>query len=40
LSEEQLWDQIRLIDKLNSRMDDIQILKSAEVDILMDGSLD
>lgn len=32
--------QIRAIDKLNSRLSDLRILKSAEVDILADGSLD
>ncbi len=40
LSEEALRDQIRAIDKLNERLDGIRILKSAEVDILADGSLD
>jgi DNA polymerase (family 10) len=35
-----LWTQIRLIDKLNARGLGIRILKSAEVDILADGSLD
>ena len=35
-----LWQQIRFIDKLNSRLDGIQVLKSAEVDILADGALD
>lgn len=35
-----LRNQIRLIDKLNERMNGIRILKSAEVDILQDGSLD
>jgi len=39
LSEESLWKQIRYIDKLN-RTSKIKILKSAEVDILADGSLD
>lgn len=32
--------QIRAIDKLNSRLSDLRILKSAEVDILADGTLD
>lgn len=36
----ELWEQIRLIDRLNSRLDGIRVLKSAEVDILADGSLD
>ena len=35
-----LWAQIREIDKLNARGVGIRILKSAEVDILADGSLD
>jgi DNA polymerase (family 10) len=35
-----LWKQIRLIDKLNTRLSGIRILKSAEVDILADGALD
>ncbi len=37
---EDLRKQIRLIDQLNERLDGIRILKSAEVDILADGSLD
>ena len=37
---EDLWKQIRFIDKLNSRLAGIRILKSAEVDILADGALD
>jgi DNA polymerase (family 10) len=37
---EDLWTQIRFIDTLNERIDGIRILKSAEVDILADGSLD
>jgi DNA polymerase (family 10) len=36
----ELWTQIRLIDKLNAKGLGIRILKSAEVDILADGSLD
>jgi DNA polymerase (family X) len=35
-----LWKQIRFIDKLNSRLAGICVLKLAEVDILADGSLD
>jgi DNA polymerase (family 10) len=35
-----LWKQIRLIDRLNGRLQGIRILKSAEVDILADGTLD
>ena len=37
---EDLWKQIRFIDKLNSRLAGIRVLKSAEVDILADGTLD
>ena len=37
---EDLWKQIRYIDKLNSRLAGIRVLKSAEVDILADGTLD
>jgi DNA polymerase (family 10) len=40
VSIEDLWQQIRFIDKLNGRLNGIRILKSAEVDILADGSLD
>jgi DNA polymerase (family 10) len=40
LPVEDLWKQIRFIDRLNERSDGIRILKSAEVDILADGSLD
>ena len=40
LTEEQLWEQIREIDQWNERLDGIHVLKSAEVDILADGSLD
>jgi DNA polymerase (family X) len=39
-SIEDLWAQIRKIDKLNGKQGEIRILKSAEVDILADGSLD
>ena len=35
-----LYDQIRLIDNFNERLHGIRVLKSAEVDILIDGSLD
>lgn len=35
-----LWTQIRRIDTLNAKLSDFRILKSAEVDILADGSLD
>ena len=37
---EDLWTQIRFIDGLNSRLNGIRILKSAEVDILQEGALD
>jgi len=37
---EDLWAQIRFIDKLNGRLRGFRILKSSEVDILADGSLD
>ena len=40
VSEQDLWKQIRRIDKLNERNDRFRILKSAEVDILADGTLD
>jgi DNA polymerase (family 10) len=40
VSVDDLWKQIRFIDKLNSRLNGIRVLKSAEVDILADGSLD
>lgn len=37
---EDLFKQIRFIDKLNGRLSGIRVLKSAEVDILADGTLD
>jgi DNA polymerase (family X) len=40
LSEQDLWNQIRFIDKLNESLEGIRVLKSAEVDILADGTLD
>jgi DNA polymerase (family 10) len=40
VSVEDLWSQIRYIDKLNERGVGIRILKSAEVDILAGGTLD
>ena len=40
VSVEDLWTQIRFIDKLNERLDGIRVLKTSEVDILADGSLD
>lgn len=40
VSEEALWTQIRKIDQINEHLDGIRVLKSAEVDILADGTLD
>lgn len=40
LTEKRLRKHIKEIDKLNSRMSGLRILKSAEVDILEDGRLD
>jgi len=40
VSVEDLWAQIKYIDRLNSRLRGFRILKSSEVDILADGSLD
>jgi DNA polymerase (family 10) len=40
VSVEDLWAQIRFIDKLNGKLRSFHILKSSEVDILADGSLD
>jgi DNA polymerase (family 10) len=40
VSVEDLREQIRLIDQLNERSRGFRILKSSEVDILADGSLD
>jgi DNA polymerase (family 10) len=40
VSVDDLWKQIRFIDKLNGRLNGIRVLKSAEVDILVDGALD
>jgi DNA polymerase (family 10) len=40
VSEEDLWEQIRYIDNLNEKARGIRVLKSSEVDILADGSLD
>jgi DNA polymerase (family 10) len=40
VSVEDLWAQIKYIDKLNARLRGFRILKSSEVDILADGSLD
>jgi DNA polymerase (family X) len=40
VSVEDLWAQVRFIDKLNGQLRGFHILKSSEVDILADGSLD
>jgi DNA polymerase (family X) len=40
VSVEDLWAQIKFIDRLNGRLDGLRVLKSSEVDILADGSLD
>lgn len=40
LDRKRLLAQIRKIDKLNEQLDGITVLKSIEVDILVDGSLD
>jgi DNA polymerase (family 10) len=40
VSENDLLAQIRFIDQLNGRLKGFRVLKSAEVDILADGSLD
>ena len=40
LNSKQLLEEIKQIDKLNAKLDGIVILKSCEVDILDDGSLD
>ncbi len=37
---EDLWKQIRAIDRWNARSSGVRVLKSAEVDILVDGRLD
>jgi DNA polymerase (family 10) len=39
-SVDDLREQIRTIDKLNARLAGFRVLKSAEVDILVDGTLD
>ena len=40
LDEKRVRQQLEEIDRLNKKLEDITILKSAEVDILEDGSLD
>ncbi len=37
---EELWQQIRHIDRLNGTLHGVRILKASEVDILADGALD
>ncbi len=40
VSVDDLWKQIQYIDKLNEKLKGFRVLKSSEVDILVDGSLD
>ncbi len=40
VSVDDLWRQVRCIDNLNGKLQGFRILKSSEVDILPDGSLD
>jgi histidinol phosphatase-like PHP family hydrolase len=40
VSIQDLWAQIGLIDRLNGKLRGFRILKSSEVDILADGTLD
>ena len=40
VSVDDLWAQIKFIDKLNQKLKGIRVLRSSEVDILADGSLD
>jgi DNA polymerase (family 10) len=40
VSVDDLWQQVRYIDKLNGKGQGFRILKSSEVDILADGTLD
>ena len=40
VSVDDLWKQVRYIDKLNGKLRGFRILKSSEVDILADGTLD
>jgi DNA polymerase (family 10) len=40
VSVDDLWQQVRYIDKLNGKLRGFHILKSSEVDILADGTLD
>jgi DNA polymerase (family X) len=40
VSEEDLWKQIRAIDWVNAKLSGFRVLKSAEVDVRADGTLD
>jgi len=40
VSVDDLWEQLRYIDKLNGKLRGFRVLKSSEVDILADGTLD
>ena len=40
VSVDDLWNQLRYIDRLNSKLRGFRVLKSSEVDILADGTLD
>lgn len=40
LNKKKLFEQIKLIDKMNAKLKNITLLKSCEVDILEDGTLD
>lgn len=40
LDEKRLWEQMKEIDSLNERLNGFVVLKSIEVDIMEDGSLD
>ena len=40
MNEKRLLQQIKLIDRLNEKLSNFKILKSMEIDILADGSLD
>ncbi|MEA1949249.1 MAG: PHP domain-containing protein, partial [Thermodesulfobacteriota bacterium] len=40
LNKKHLLEQIKVIDKLNGKLDDIMVLKSIELDILEDATLD
>jgi DNA polymerase (family 10) len=40
LNEKRLLEQIKMIDKINKKLDDLVVLKGIEVDIKADGTLD